>query len=1008
VAESKFTNIQLPGQASLPVVQSTEVDGFFETSTRLEGVAQQNFKDKDEAEVVRQGIVDGQQGKFNTDLLYAPTFRGKAYTGAAQKSFLDTVELNATKRMQEIIAENPNDHDKAKSQISGYLNGVVGGFPPNIRERLGQTFLLKSQVRANVGLNGLRTAERKRQVMQEEVNALQKDNQRSVDVVANAEHVFDDDPRISLKSVAAIVEQRSQITSDYGAEITDPDGNVIGAHNPAFRERALQQFDADTSNSAIKSAFNKNPNKEEFLRKFEANEIDLTVKNEKGGVALDLRPDVRRKSALVRYMTGVISRENVGRNAQLRQFKAEVKSDINVLKKGGQLSDKKIALMKTRAHQLGDEESFAQMSDWVSHSNDMHSMSVMTPTNLDALVSAERADLEDQRDSGGPISATDVEQMVAKEELLSNMTTELNKDQLEWANHVGLVETTPIIPTAEETIEINGQQVSPQELMNRRIAQAEAVGAHYGRPPKYLKAEEVEAFRKFLTDRNTSPDAKLGFLASLVGFGDRQDEVLAEVSPKSPEYMHIAGMMKQGVQHATLSDAMEGLSIIQGTVEGGGIRVMRQDSLEAREAHTVILGSAYEESPETHRQVLNTAEAIYTARMFRKGKTDPSEFADNVGEYAVALQEASGANFIDSDQYGGITSYHDKHVHVPSWFEAGKFQDFIAEMTADDYRDAAGGGAPVIQRATGEIEQIDIAKEIEVHGDDIKLISIGDGQYIVSNEASGTSKIYGAQADPFSDIAASRNGWYVLDLNKLSGGRRIRHMKSAKANIFEEAQTTIEETAEKSTATSGGSPFEGIEETAPELIEKGKEALQKAGESIEGASQSVKDIVDKALGSLDKLMKPTPAADTKTDDITGLGGNAPRGLRNNNPGNIKHSNNKWQGASRDQSDPTFVKFDKPVDGLRAMGRVLINYNKNSGIKTLEGIIKRWAPPQDNNDTESYIKSVSQRSGVSRKAKIDFSSTDVLAKIMDAMIVHENGENPHPIALIKQGIEKAKK
>lgn len=858
MAESLFAKVPLRPLAKLPVVDSTEVDGFFEASTQLEEAAQKNFNTRVENEATRQGIVDGQQGKLNTELLYAPTFRGQAYTRAAQKSFLDTVELNATQKIQEIILANPNDSEAAKIQIKGYLNGVVGGFPPRVKERLGQTFLLKSQIRANVGISSIINRERRQFANQREVQALARDNQRSIDIVANAEHIFDRDAKISLKSIAAVIEQRSQIKSDYGAKITDPEGTQIGAFNPAFRERALQQFDIDTSNAAIKSSFNRSNNKEEFLRQFEANEIDLIVKDQFGNDVLDLRPNVRRKAALVNYMQGEISRENVARNAEVRIFRGEVKSDINTIKKGGNLTEKRISLMKTRAHQLGDEQSFAMLSDWVSHSNDMHLMSVMTPSNLDAFVSAERADLENKRDAGETITQTDVEQLEAKEALLDNMSAELEKDPLEWANTVGLIELSPIIPTAKETVTVNGQEISPQVLMNKRVAQAEAVAAHYGRPAKYLTDEEKTTFQKFMTDRNTGPDAKLSLLASLSGFGadknnSRLDEVLAEISPKAPEYMHIGGMMSRGSQPSVLSDAMEGLAVIQGGGTIQGTRVIQTGTPDVASITDETLGTAYRESPQTRKQVVNVAEAIYTARMFRQGKTDSTDFDED--EWQRALQEASGANFIDGTQFGGVTEYNGQQVHVPSWVEADEFEDFINELTDKDWQDGGFGGAPIIPKLNGEAVPVPMTKEISIFSD-LNLVSIGDGQYMVArNKGDEDPRWYRAQVDPTSPVAAVRNGFYVLDLNKIPSGQRTRAMRGARSVFVTPEEVQEQRDKEAKTKKEKGSDLVSGPRSFPEDVESVKnlvrEQFEKTKELVrqftgEEMKQFVKDTISNA------------------------------------------------------------------------------------------------------------------------------------------------------------------
>ena len=67
----------------------------------------------------------------------------------------------------------------------------------------------------------------------------------------------------------------------------------------------------------------------------------------------------------------------------------------------------------------------------------------------------------------------------------------------------------------------------------------------------------------------------------------------------------------------------------------------------------------------------------------------------------------------------------------------------------------------------------------------------------------------------------------------------------------------------------------------------------------------------------------------------------PRGIRNNNPGNIERGKDRWLGMSADQSgDPRFLVFDKPEAGLRAIMRLLINYQERHDIKTVRDAINR--------------------------------------------------------------------
>ena len=89
--------------------------------------------------------------------------------------------------------------------------------------------------------------------------------------------------------------------------------------------------------------------------------------------------------------------------------------------------------------------------------------------------------------------------------------------------------------------------------------------------------------------------------------------------------------------------------------------------------------------------------------------------------------------------------------------------------------------------------------------------------------------------------------------------------------------------------------------------------------------------------------------------------NTTRGIRNNNPLNIRHSSNRWQGMTEKQTDPSFVQFRSMAYGYRAACKVLQTYYQRFRTEgkpfTVRTIISRWAPPEDGNDTENYIRSV---------------------------------------------------
>lgn len=130
-----------------------------------------------------------------------------------------------------------------------------------------------------------------------------------------------------------------------------------------------------------------------------------------------------------------------------------------------------------------------------------------------------------------------------------------------------------------------------------------------------------------------------------------------------------------------------------------------------------------------------------------------------------------------------------------------------------------------------------------------------------------------------------------------------------------------------------------------------------------------------------------------------------RGIRNNNPGNIRRSNDAWQGLAPVQTDPEFFVFDSPEMGLRALTRVLKNYQARHGLNTIRQIINRWAPPTEN-DTGAYVRNMEQWTGFDADQPLDLNQAYVLGALVPAIIRMENGIQPYPDALIAKGISLA--
>lgn len=113
----------------------------------------------------------------------------------------------------------------------------------------------------------------------------------------------------------------------------------------------------------------------------------------------------------------------------------------------------------------------------------------------------------------------------------------------------------------------------------------------------------------------------------------------------------------------------------------------------------------------------------------------------------------------------------------------------------------------------------------------------------------------------------------------------------------------------------------------------------------------------------------------------------PRGLRLNNPMNLRRTADKWLGLASEQPDPAYFSFIDYPHGLRAGGVVLRNYASRYGLNTVRGIIRRYAPEHEN-PTDAYIANVAGRLRVGPDDVIDVNRR--LPELMRAIVIQEQG------------------
>jgi len=133
----------------------------------------------------------------------------------------------------------------------------------------------------------------------------------------------------------------------------------------------------------------------------------------------------------------------------------------------------------------------------------------------------------------------------------------------------------------------------------------------------------------------------------------------------------------------------------------------------------------------------------------------------------------------------------------------------------------------------------------------------------------------------------------------------------------------------------------------------------------------------------------------------------PRGIRNNNPGNINYAGQS--GASLERPGGRFARFETAYDGLKAMANQLLRYfdGKTTGkrLQTISDIISTWAPGSENN-TAAYIKRLSAVMGISPNARLNLRDPSTMSALMGGIIHHENGRNPYSSEVVGMAARSA--
>lgn len=131
-------------------------------------------------------------------------------------------------------------------------------------------------------------------------------------------------------------------------------------------------------------------------------------------------------------------------------------------------------------------------------------------------------------------------------------------------------------------------------------------------------------------------------------------------------------------------------------------------------------------------------------------------------------------------------------------------------------------------------------------------------------------------------------------------------------------------------------------------------------------------------------------------------GTAPRGIRNNNPGNLNFANQA--GATKESgAGGRFAVFESMEHGVAALYKQLQIYFKR-GVNTLSSIVKTYAPASDGNNVDAYVSALSKATGKGANEAIDSGDTTTISRLMKGIVDHENGKGYISSSDIMGGIQ----
>ncbi|WP_337739167.1 transglycosylase SLT domain-containing protein [Agrobacterium vitis] len=260
--------------------------------------------------------------------------------------------------------------------------------------------------------------------------------------------------------------------------------------------------------------------------------------------------------------------------------------------------------------------------------------------------------------------------------LIESHRKELQTDPIGVAERFGILP-----PSAGLPIDGDADPSTVSGAFSERINQAEAVARHFGVQPKYFRPGEIDQIEKTVT---TDPERGVSIAAGLVDAAGRNaPQVLRELGQDAPAVSGAGEIMALGGNVKAARDLLAGY----GKTPDGKAYPDMKVTARVPQAQK-IAGGALVFSPDQVNSLDAQAAAIARKRLYDAG-IDPKT-PDAKPIYERAFQEAAGASFAGSVQYGGFAGYdrgmfyREKQVLVPPTVRADRFGTVIEAISDAD------------------------------------------------------------------------------------------------------------------------------------------------------------------------------------------------------------------------------------------------------------------------------------------------------------------------------------